>query len=123
MRDYPKVRAAWRMVDYVVVGVANLMDRAKVGRKVSLYLTLWITFDSYRWATGFLVTYRLQPTLEAAAVLAAVLGCVSKLQQYTYDFYNRSTSQASDAPLSPIPTQFNPPMMHPGWPQVPPREC
>jgi len=55
-------------------------------RALSLYVTLWMTWDSYTWAAGFAEMTKLD-AVGAAAVIAAVTIPVSALQAFVFKWY------------------------------------
>lgn len=96
------IRALYIVADDIIVGFANIMDRAKIGRKVMLYSTLWLTWESYRFAVGYVVSHPDKPGIEVAAIVGAVLLPISYLQKAVFDSYLSSTQSLNDdAPAPP----------------------
>lgn len=91
------------LADDIVVGITNLMDRAKLGRKVMLYSTLYLTFNSYSWAKSFVETHDKLSGVEIGAVVAAVLLPISYLQKSVFDTYSDSTKAQTFIPDAPTP--------------------
>ncbi len=58
-------------------------------RAFSLYVTLWMTWDSYKWAAGYATSTKLE-AMDIAAVIAAVTIPVSALQAFVFKWYMES---------------------------------
>lgn len=93
---------AYILLDAVVVGFANVVDRAKLGRKIMLYFTLYLTYSAYNWATTFAFAHADKSGIEIGAVVAAILLPIGLLQKAVFDSYLSSTqAETNDAPAAP----------------------
>jgi hypothetical protein len=74
--------------------ILKFLDDGKVFRRITLMITLWMTWSSFAWAaefaTAWIATQR--PGLEFAAVLAAVLAPMSYVQKAVFDAYTKEGS-------------------------------
>jgi len=55
-------------------------------RALTLYMTLWLTHDSFKWAAHFAETTT-RDGLQVAAIVAAVTAPVSALQVFVFKWY------------------------------------
>jgi hypothetical protein len=62
------------------------MDRNQISRRAALYISLWITVDSYVWAKHFAESTTKSGT-EVPLIIAAVLAAVSGLQGWVFKLY------------------------------------
>ena len=58
-------------------------------RAFTLYVTLWMTWEAFQWATHYAVAARLDG-LGTAAVIAAVTAPISALQGFIFKIYAES---------------------------------
>jgi hypothetical protein len=63
------------------------MDRNHISRRLALFVTLWITVDSYAWAKHFAESARQTDSLQVPAIIAAVLAAVTGLQGWVFKLY------------------------------------
>ena len=75
----------WRGVNGAIGGLFDFMDRWSISRRLTLYLTLWVTFDSYRWAKAFVVAN--VADANSAWATGAVLAGVTALQGWVFKLY------------------------------------
>jgi hypothetical protein len=73
-------------IEATVERVRRILDKGQVARTVMLYTTLYMTYDSYRWAVAFVASSP-RPGIELAAIIGAVLAAVSGLQGYVFKAY------------------------------------
>jgi hypothetical protein len=76
----------WQFIDKWCGGVFRFMDKFSVSRRLALYVSLWVTVDSYSWAKHFAETTTMTG-LEAPGVIAAILAAVSGLQGWVFKLY------------------------------------
>lgn len=62
------------------------MDRNHISKRIALYVSLWLTVDSYVWAKHFAETTQ-KDTLQIPAIIAAVLAAVTALQGWVFKLY------------------------------------
>lgn len=62
------------------------MDRNAITRRVAMFVTLWLTVDSYVWAKHFAETTT-KDSLQVPAIIGAVLAAVTVLQGYVFKLY------------------------------------
>jgi hypothetical protein len=55
-------------------------------RRVVLFITLWMTWEAFHWASQYAYTTKLDG-VGTAAVIAAVTGPISVLQGYVFKVY------------------------------------
>lgn len=80
-RTEPK-DAPFLAIDWLV----RIAHRVQLARNLMLFLTLYLTWDSYQWAKGFaLVSSR--SGLEVVGIMGAVLGGVTALQGWVFGNY------------------------------------
>jgi hypothetical protein len=75
----------WEIANVGIGGLFEFMDRWSISRRLTLYLTLWVTYDSYKWAKGF-VTANVADANSAWAT-GAVLAGVTALQGWVFKLY------------------------------------
>ena len=56
---------------------------------MTLYLTLWMTWEAFQWAAMFSLSTRLDG-IGTAAVIAAVTAPISALQIFVFNTYSQS---------------------------------
>jgi hypothetical protein len=76
----------WVFIDKWAGGVFRFMDKFSISRRAALYMTLWVTVDSYVWAKEFAETTT-KSGLEVPGIIAAVLGGVTLLQGWVLKLY------------------------------------
>jgi hypothetical protein len=64
----------------------GFLDRYRISRRVTLYISLWLTVDSYVWAKHFAEAPGTD-SLQKPAIIAAVLGAVSLMQGWVLKLY------------------------------------
>lgn len=64
----------------------DFIDNRVVVRRIVLFITLWLTWDSYKWAALFAVTTD-KAGVEVAAIIAAVTAPISVLQGFIFKVY------------------------------------
>lgn len=69
------------------------VDARYVVRRILLAIVIWMTWEAYKWATGFALTTGKSGT-EIAAIIAAVLTPITALQGFTFKFYLDSKAGA-----------------------------
>lgn len=65
------------------------IDDRSVVRRLVLFITLWLTWESFHWAAGYAVQTKLDG-LGAAAVIGAVTAPISFLQAAIFKNYSES---------------------------------
>lgn len=86
------VEKFWAFVDVLIGGFVKLLDKYSVGRRLTLYITLYATTDSYLWAKNFALTST-RTGLEVAAIITAVLTTVTALQGWVFRLYNEARAE------------------------------
>ena len=82
----------WAVVGAVVLGAAEIHDKAKFGKKALHYVVLFITLWSVKWAFEYTISQSGKPGIDTAAVIAAVLTPLAGLQAMVFKYYlNEST--------------------------------
>lgn len=61
-------------------------------RSGTLYITVWLTWESFKWAAGFANSTD-KAGVEVAAIIAAVTAPISMLQGYVFNVYSKSRSE------------------------------
>jgi hypothetical protein len=64
----------------------GFLDKYRISRRVTLYISLWLTVDSYVWAKHFAEAPGTD-SLQKPAIIAAVLGAVSLMQGWVLKLY------------------------------------
>ncbi len=59
----------------------------RVPRELTLYASLWVTVDSYRWAKHFVEFSQAMPAMDMAARIGPVLAAVTALQGWVLKLY------------------------------------
>lgn len=73
-------------IDTYIGGAFRFLDKYHVSRRAALYLSLWITVDSYTWAKHFAESTKTE-SLQIPAIIAAVLAAVTGLQGWVFKLY------------------------------------
>lgn len=71
----------------------DFVDSRYAVRRVLLGIVIWMTWEAYKWATGF-ASGCSRPGVEIAAIIAAVLTPITALQGFTFKFYLDSKTGA-----------------------------
>ena len=74
------------MIDKYLGGFFRFLDKYHVSRRVALYVSLWITVDSYVWAKHF-ADATTKDSLQVPAIIGAVLAAVTALQGWVFKLY------------------------------------
>jgi hypothetical protein len=86
----------WQIVGAVVVGAADVHDRAKLGKKLMLYSAGWATFWAGKWCLDYatiLLTKDAQTMAAGALVITGVTGPIFALTGYVLRQYlNEATA-------------------------------
>lgn len=69
-----------------VAGFFGFLDKYRISRRVTLYISLWLTVDSYIWAKHFAESTA-KDSMQVPAIIAAVLGAVSLMQGWVLKLY------------------------------------
>jgi len=72
------------------VAFAETEERLAVRRSIVLFVTLWMTWRSFQWATEYayvLIKADNNTLISAAAMIAAVTAPVTYLQKVVFDAY------------------------------------
>ncbi len=77
----------FRVIGGITTGVADLLDDGKWNKKAILYVTLYITIWSLRWAFEYTISQSGSPGIDTAAVIGAVMLPISGLQAAVVKFY------------------------------------
>jgi hypothetical protein len=72
------------------------VDGRAVVRRIVLFVTLWLTWKSFAWASSFATTTVLGGA-DAGLVIAAVTGPVAALQAFTFKWYGESRTSNEPA--------------------------
>lgn len=79
------IKCLWAVVYAVVVGAADIHDKAKLGKKVMLYSAGWATFWAGKWCLDYatiLLTKDAQTMAAGALVITGVTGPIFALTGY-----------------------------------------
>lgn len=66
----------------------NFVDSRAIVRRVTLGVTLWMTWKSFTWATVFAASYQVGAGVDMGAVIAAVTAPIAALQGYVFKVYS-----------------------------------
>lgn len=69
-----------------VASFFGFLDKYRISRRVTLYISLWLTVDSYVWAKTF-AENTAKDSMQVPAIIAAVLGAVSLMQGWVLKLY------------------------------------
>ena len=72
--------------------IAAWEDKLAIRRSVVLFVTLWMTWDAFRWAASYVSHVNSGDGLAAAAMIAAVTAPITYLQKVVFDAYIASKS-------------------------------
>lgn len=72
--------------DRYIGGFFRFCDRYHLTRRMALYVSLWITVDSYVWAKHYAETTATD-SLQVPAIIGAVLAAVTALQGWVFKLY------------------------------------
>ncbi len=86
----------WRFLDVWVGGVFRFFDRHCISRRLALYMTIFITGDSYWWAKMYIELNPNITALESAARIGAVLAPVTWLQGWVLKIYSETRTKEGD---------------------------
>lgn len=64
----------------------GFLDKYRISRRVTLYISLWLTVDSYVWAKTFAESYA-GDSMQIPVIIGAVLGAVSLMQGWVLKLY------------------------------------
>jgi|WetSurMetagenome_2_1015567.scaffolds.fasta_scaffold57218_6 hypothetical protein len=64
----------------------DLIDQRAIIRRTVLFITIWMSYISYQWATHF-VDACVKPGAEIALIIASVLGPITALQGFVFKLY------------------------------------
>jgi hypothetical protein len=70
-----------------VLGLTDIHDRGKFGKKTMLYAAGWLTWTASKWAYEYTIAEAGKPGLETAAVLGAVLTPIYGLTGWVFKSY------------------------------------
>lgn len=76
----------WDFLDLSIGGLFRFLERHKVSRSVTLWLSIYVTVDSYWWAKKFAETTT-KSGLEVPGIITAVLVAVTGLQGWVFKLY------------------------------------
>lgn len=65
------------------------VDRRRIVHRLMLFITLWMTWEAFHWATMYASTVEISG-MDAAAIIAAVTAPISALQGYVFKVYSES---------------------------------
>lgn len=68
------------------------IDTRSIVRRITLFVTLWMTWESFMWAAQFAETTD-KAGLEAAAIIAAVTAPIAALQGFIFNTYSNARKQ------------------------------
>lgn len=94
----PIIEWFWATIGLVLDGFFALLDKYAIGRRLTLYMTLYATADSYLWAKNFAATSS-RSGIEVAAIIAAVLTTVTALQGWVFRLYNEAKAEEDHGPF------------------------
>lgn len=96
------IKSTFIIMDDVVVGFSNIIDRAKFGRKFMLYFSLYLTWTAYQTCSAFAFSHPEKSGTEIGLVIAAVLVPIGWLVKVVVENYLQSTQAVNnDAPNAP----------------------
>ena len=75
-------------------GIAEIHDSGKWGKKAILYVTLYVTLTSLKWAFEYSAGQGSRPGLDTAAVIGAVMAPIAALQSAVVAFYLRESTDS-----------------------------
>lgn len=78
--------AVWGALDLIIGGAFRFIERHSVSRHVTLWFSVYATFDSYVWAKHFAETTT-KSGLEVPGIITAVLAAVTGLQGWVLKLY------------------------------------
>jgi len=58
-------------------------------RQVVVAISIWMTWESFKWATGYAEQALANPSYDAAAMIAAVLVPVVGFQKFVFDWWSK----------------------------------
>lgn len=82
------------MGDQVLRGVGafwQFIDDRAIVRRIVLFVTLWMTWDSFTWAARF-AEHTAKSGMDVAAIVAAVTGPIAALQAAVFKVYSDGRS-------------------------------
>ena len=82
-----KIGKMWVFIDALFGGVFRFMDRHSITRRVALYISFWVTIDSYVWVKHFIDTATNKTGAEVALITGALLAAVTALQGWMFKLY------------------------------------
>lgn len=85
-RTIAVVQGFWNLVEVIVLGFTQIVDKGNLLRKSLIWSTLGLTLYSFYWAKEFAETSTRSDT-GVAMIIAAVLASVSGLQGYVFSAY------------------------------------
>jgi hypothetical protein len=81
------IRCMYLVLGAFVLGLAEIHDKGKFGKKSILYVTLAITLWSLKWAFEYTISQSGKPGIDTAAVIAAVMAPIAGLQAACVKYY------------------------------------
>jgi hypothetical protein len=76
--------------------ILKFIDSTKVFRRFTLMVTLWMTWEAFRWGAEFASVWPALPAgktgLELAAIIASVLAPISALQAAAFATYSKGVT-------------------------------
>lgn len=89
----------WDAADALFGGMFHFMDKYSVSRRAALYLTLWVTIDSYSWAKHFVDSHADKSGTDLGLTTGAVLAAVTALQGIVFKIYIDGKQPADKDPV------------------------
>ncbi len=86
------------MVGALILGLTEIHDKGRFGKKSLLYSTLALTFWSTRWSFEYTISQSGKDGLQTAAVIAAVLAPICAMQAAVFKFYLNDSADARAKP-------------------------
>lgn len=77
----------WATAEAAFGGLFRFMDTHSVSRRAALYVSLWITVDSYAWAKHFVDSHADKSGTDLGLTIGAVLAAVTAMQGWVFKLY------------------------------------
>lgn len=68
----------------------DFLDSRSVFRRITLGITLWMTWRSFEWAATYAMAIKDSNDLQDAAIIAAVLAPIAYLQKAVFGMYSET---------------------------------
>jgi hypothetical protein len=83
----------WEAIHSVLRGIWTAVDEGQVVRRAAFFTMLYMTVHSYLWIVNFISMHSDKPSLELAAIAAAVLTPINALQGFIFKVYSSTRTE------------------------------